>query len=50
MLMKIVCAPDMFQSIMQDLIGHMDKILVYIDDAFILSREVDTELSISGIS
>ena len=30
--MGIACAPDIFQSIMMDLLGDLDYVLVYIDD------------------
>ena len=41
--MGIKCAPDMFQSIMTELLGDLDYVLVYIDDILILQHEDKTE-------
>ena len=41
--MGIACAPDIFQSIMMDLLGDLDYILVYIDDILIIQRAGETE-------
>ena len=41
--MGIACAPDIFQSIMMDLLGDLDYVLVYIDDILIIQREGETE-------
>lgn len=37
--MGAACAPDMFQLIMIDLLGHLDYVLVYMDDILIIQRE-----------
>ena len=37
--MGIACAPDIFQSIMMELLGDLDYVLVYIDDILIVQRE-----------
>ena len=41
--MGIACAPDIFQSIMMDLLGDLDYILVYIDGILLLQRHSETE-------
>ena len=41
--MGIACAPDMFQSIMTELLGDLSYVLVYIDDVLILQRDDKTE-------
>ena len=41
--MGIACAPDIFQSIMMDLLGDLDYVLVYIDDILIIQREGESE-------
>ena len=41
--MGIACAPDVFQSIMMDLLGNLDYVLVYIDDILLLQRHGKTE-------
>ena len=41
--MGIACAPDIFQSIMMDLLGNLDYVLVYIDDIILLQRHGKTE-------
>ena len=41
--MGIACAPDIFQSIMMDLLGDLDYVLVYIDDILLLQRHGETE-------
>ena len=41
--MGLASAPDIFQSIMMDLLGDLDYVLVYIDDILILQREGETE-------
>ena len=40
--MGVACAPDIFQSIMMDLLGDLDFVLVYIDDILIIQRESET--------
>ena len=40
--MGVACAPDIFQSIMMDLLGDLDFVLVYIDDILITQREGET--------
>ena len=37
--MGLALAPDIFQSIMMDLLGDLDYVLVYIDGILILQRE-----------
>ena len=37
------CAPDIFQSIMMDLLGDLPFVLVYIDDILIIQRVGETE-------
>ena len=41
--MDIANAPDIFQSIMMDLMGNLDYVLVYIDDISLLQRHGKTE-------
>ena len=41
--MGIASAPDIFQSIMMDLLGDLDYVLVYIDDILLLQRHSKTE-------
>ena len=41
--MGIASAPDIFQSIMMDLLGDLDYVLVYIDDILLLQRHGETE-------
>ena len=41
--MGIASAPDIFQSIMMDLLGDLDYVLCYIDDVLILQREGESE-------
>ena len=41
--MGVACAPDMFQSIICDLLGHLDYCLCYIDDVLILRRAGESE-------
>ena len=41
--MGVACAPDMFQSIMMGLLGHLDYCLCYIDDVLILRRANESE-------
>jgi len=41
--MGISCAPDIFQSIMNRLLGDLDYVLVYLDDILILSGDKDTD-------
>lgn len=41
--MGVACAPDIFQSIMMDLLGDLDYVLVYIDDILIIQREGESE-------
>ena len=36
--MGIVCAPDIFQSIMMELLGDLEHVLVYIDDILIIKK------------
>mmetsp|Transcript_27042 Transcript_27042/g.74277 ORF Transcript_27042/g.74277 Transcript_27042/m.74277 type:complete len:117 (-) Transcript_27042:275-625(-) len=37
--MGIACAPDIFQSVMMNLLADLDYVLVYIDDILIIQRE-----------
>ena len=37
--MGVACAPDIFQSIMMDLLGDLDFVLVYINDILIIQQE-----------
>ena len=39
----IACAPDIFQSIMMDLLGDLDFVLVYIDDILIVQKVGESE-------
>ena len=41
--MGIACAPDTFQSIMMDLLGNLDYILIYIDNILLLQRQGELE-------
>ena len=41
--MGIASAPDIFQSIMMDLLGDLDFVLVYQDDILLLQRQGETE-------
>ena len=41
--MGIACAPDIFQSIMMDLLGDLDYVLVYINNILLLQRHGETE-------
>ena len=41
--MGVACAPDIFQSIMMDLLGDLDYVLVYIDDILIIQRVGESE-------
>ena len=41
--MGIACAPDIFQSIMMDLLGDLDFVLVYIDDILIVQKVRESE-------
>ena len=41
--MGIVCAPDIFQSIMMDLHGDLDYVLVYIDNILLLQCHCEKE-------
>lgn len=41
--MGVACAPDMFQSIIMELLGHLDYVLCYIDNILILQRTYETE-------
>jgi hypothetical protein len=41
--MGIACAPDIVQSIMMEILGDLDYVLVYIDDILIIQRENETE-------
>jgi hypothetical protein len=41
--MGIACAPDIFQSIMMEILGYLDYVLVYIEDILIIQRENETE-------
>ena len=40
--MSIACAPDICQSIMIDLLGDLDYVLVYIDNILLLQRHGET--------
>lgn len=40
--MGVVCAPNIFQSIMMDLLGDFDSVLVYIDNILIIQQEGET--------
>lgn len=37
-LISIVCAPDIFKSIMMELLGDLEQLLVYIDDILIVLK------------
>ena len=39
MAMGIACAPDMFQSIMNEILGDLPYVLIYIDDVLCLQEE-----------
>ena len=41
--MGVACAPDIFQSIMMDMLGDLDYVLVYIDDILIIQSEGESE-------
>lgn len=41
--MGVACAPDMFQSIIMELLRHLDYVVCYIDDILILQRTYETE-------
>lgn len=41
--MGIACAPDMFQSIMQDILGDLYHILIYIHDVLVLQLKNKTK-------
>ena len=41
--MGIACTRDIFQSIMMDLLGDLDYVLVYIDGILLLQRHDETE-------
>ena len=41
--MGIACAPDIFQSIMMDLLGDLDYVLIYIDDISIVQKVGESE-------
>jgi hypothetical protein len=41
--MGVACAPDIFQSIMMELLDDLDYVLVYIDDILIIQRESESE-------
>ena len=41
--MGVACAPDMFQSIMMEILGDLEHVLVYIDNILIVQREGETE-------
>ena len=41
--MGIACAPDIFQSIMMDLLGDLEFCLVYIDDILIVQKIGESE-------
>ena len=41
--MGITCTPDIFQSIMMNLLGVLDYVLVYIDDILLLQRYGETK-------
>ena len=41
--MGIACAPDIFQSIMMDLLGDLEFTLVYIDDNLIVQKIGESE-------
>lgn len=39
MLMRIACAPNMFQSIMTEILDDLDYVIIYIDDILCLKKE-----------
>ena len=41
--MGVASAPDIFQHIMVDLLGHLDYVLVYIDDILIIQQQHESE-------
>ena len=41
--MGIACAPDMFQSVMMDVLGDLDYVIIYIDDVICLQKEGESE-------
>ena len=41
--MGVACAPDIFQSIMMEILGNLDFLLIYINDILIIQREGETE-------
>ena len=41
--MGVPCVPDIFQSIMMEVLGDLDFVLVYIDDILIIQRDGATE-------
>ena len=41
--MGIACAPDIFQSIMMDMLGDLNFVLVYIDDILIVQKVGESE-------
>jgi hypothetical protein len=41
--MGIACAPDIFQEIMNNLLGDLDFVIVYLDDILILSSDDDSD-------
>ena len=43
MSMGIAFTPDMFQSIMMEVLGNLEYVLIYIDDVLILKKEGETE-------
>jgi hypothetical protein len=43
--MGVACLPDIFQSVMMDVLGDLDYVFVYINDILIVPREVETEVN-----
>ena len=41
--MGVACVPDIFQSIMMDLLGNLPFVLVYVDDILIIQSVGETE-------
>ena len=41
--MGLASAPDIFQSIMTDLFGDLDYVLVYIDNILVVQQKHETE-------
>ena len=41
--MGIACAPDIFQSIMMEMLGDLEHVLVYIDDILIVQKVGESE-------